>query len=335
MKISELMLDMASGDASTHDVAIQQAVGKVNVSTAVYEAAYKISELPDGMSAQIVQEAAEVGLPTDATGACGMACEAVMQQLTAYLDVVAETAKKVKASAEKELKLFITVGKKFGVNATNKSNFATAFATPFAKSIINDNDKAPLDLNGKKFLKAKYSAKLAANYCKGATKILSAYGVSINDVFADAVIAAEYGKHTAKEDATTMKEVLSCLSDGGKLVAFDKIIDKDRHYTETVKEADITALVTSLYIIIAVSTSVIDVIGDKAKRKATISNVRAVCEETCSSEDKHVNKTLDDIATSAKDWTEKVTSLTDNITKGFTDSTYAMMETLNGGSVAE
>ena len=44
MKVSDLMLDLATGDSSVHDAFIQEAAGKVAVSNAIFQAAYKISE---------------------------------------------------------------------------------------------------------------------------------------------------------------------------------------------------------------------------------------------------------------------------------------------------
>lgn len=337
MKISDLMLDMATGDASAHDVAIQEAVGKVNVSSAIFEASTKIAELAGegSLSNMIIQEAAEVGLPSDEEGATGTACEAVVQQLTAMLDVVSETAKKIKSATDKELKLIATVGKKFGVSASNKGNFSVAFATPFAKSILNDNGKKPIKLNDAKFIKAKQARNLAANYCKGLTMIAAAYGFSINDVFADPTISAAYGKHLAPGSAGSLAEVYDYLADGSKLAKCEKIISKDGHFTDTIKEDDIVSFVTSLYIVIAVSSSVADVIGKNADKKEAVAKIRAYCDEASASDDKKSKKKLDNtlvaIGEEATDYTSIITTLTDAIVKAFGDSTYALMEALNGG----
>ena len=83
MKVSDLILDMATGDASAEDVHIQEALGRINVSSSIFEAAYNISELPSE-DISFVQEAADKqGLPTDKEGSVGVSVEAVNQELEA------------------------------------------------------------------------------------------------------------------------------------------------------------------------------------------------------------------------------------------------------------
>ena len=47
MKYSEMMINMACGDASKTDAYIQEAVGKINVANAIFALEYKISQLPE------------------------------------------------------------------------------------------------------------------------------------------------------------------------------------------------------------------------------------------------------------------------------------------------
>lgn len=329
MKISELMLDMGAGDASVHDVKIQQAAGKIAVSTAIYEAAAMISEMPANTDARIIQEAANAGLPTNAGDACTAACEAVKQDLAAYLDIVAETAKKINDAASKELKLFTTIGKKFNIGGSDTSNFTTAFAAPFAKAVIADAGDKKITLDGNKFLKSKFADKLAANYCKGMVSTLGAYGADIcSDVFSDSTIISEYGRKNSCQTASTFKEAISLIETGSSLVKFDKVVDKDRHYTDTIKENDVEALLTDLYIITTVSKAVVDAIGKPATRKSAVATMRSLCDNgECT--DKKLSKVIDNAATSAKDWSDNMTGLTDAITKAFGDSSYTLMESIN------
>ena len=62
-KYTELMLDIACGDASDEDAYIEQAIGKINVSNAIFALESKIAELPEGEEFMCVQEAADAGLP--------------------------------------------------------------------------------------------------------------------------------------------------------------------------------------------------------------------------------------------------------------------------------
>ena len=89
-KYSELMLDVACGDASDIDAYIEEAKGKINVSNAIF--ALECSIVNDECDSMCIQEAAEAGLPTDKEGATGVSCEAVKQQLIAFYDLINNTA---------------------------------------------------------------------------------------------------------------------------------------------------------------------------------------------------------------------------------------------------
>ena len=114
-KYTELMLDVACGDASEYDAYIEQAIGKINVSNAIFALESKIAELPEDGDFMCIQEAADAGLPANKADATGASCEAVRQQVVAFYDLVLNTAKKVKEACDKDMKLLIAFGKKNGV----------------------------------------------------------------------------------------------------------------------------------------------------------------------------------------------------------------------------
>lgn len=324
MKFSDLMLDMATGDASIHDVYIQESVGKINVSTAIFDAAYKISELPAG-EFMIVQEAADAGLPTDPDKAAGVACEAVKQSLKAFYDLVVNTAKKVKQSAEKDMKALVAIGKKYGVSA-NGGNFVNDFVSPLCNAIAADNGKK-LSLADKRFIKGKYAEEIAENYGTGMTNFLSAYGME----FDNSNLSQAFKPYKSKREINTFKDLKKNLEYGGKLIKFEKTIEKDKHYTSTVSVNDIKDLAVAIYEVLNVSKGVIDVAGSASAKKTAMATVDELCgKEDC--EAKKVSKTLQAINEGIKDWTEGVTSITENITKAFTDSVYALSGALTGSA---
>lgn len=330
MKVSDIMIDMATGDASMRDAYIQEAAGKVVVATAVFEAAYKISELPAG-DFMIIQEAAEEGLPTDQGSACDLACDSVKQAMNGFYDMLVETAKKIKESATKDMKLVIAMAKKFGIS-NNVSNFATAFANPLGKSVENAAG-GRIELNDKRFLKGKFATKLATNYVKGVTSLLLAYGINVTDVFSDPVIAKEIEKKVAgaKGLPETFKGVAGYLSDGGKLIKIEKITDKDGHYTDSVKGSDIADLAISLYIVIATSDAVIKTAGNKSAKATAMAGINALCEkEDCG--DKKVSKSIVSIGDDITKWKDNVEDITTAITKTYTDSIYTLYETITKSS---
>ena len=322
MKVSDLMLDLATGDASMHDVYIQEAVGKINVSSAIFDAAYKISELPEG-EFLVVQEAADAGLPTDQEGAAACCNEAVMQELKAFYDLIVETAKKIKGGADKNLKLVMAIGKKYGVTAANGEDFKKTFAEPLAKAIADDKGKK-LTIEDKRFLTAKYINAFAETYGLGVANFLSAYGMS----FENSSLYSEYAPYKSKKEVTSFKAMLKNITYGVKLIDFDKVIDKNKHCTDKVSEYDIAEMICSLYEVIALSKAIIEVAGNASAKKTALNLATELCgKEDC--EGKKVSRTLDGLNENIKKGTEKLTAIVDNITKSFTDSIYSLTETLN------
>lgn len=321
MKFSDLMLDMATGDASPHDVYIQEAVGKINVSTAIFDAAYKISELPENGRYAIIQEAADAGLPTDQQGACTLACESVKQSMTAFYDLLVSTAKKIKQSTEKDMKALSAIGKKYGVSSGTEFK---SFVAQLAKAIAADNGKK-LTLPDKRFLKGKYSDDIAESYGRGMTNFLSAYGISVNDT----ILANEFKPFKTKREINSFKDVKKNFEYGGKLINFDKTVNKEKHYTNSVSTSDITSLGEALFTIYHVSKAVIDGAGSPAAKKSSMSLINSFCNnEDC--EKRKVSKTLEQINEGVKEWTSSVTAITDNITKAFTDSIYSLSSAVTG-----
>lgn len=328
MKVSDLMLDLATGDASIHDAYIQEAAGKVKVSCAYFDAAEKIAGCADSADSVFIQEAADAGLPTDADGACTMACEAVKQAAAGLYDLIITTAKKIKESATKDMKLALAIGKRYGVTP-NQTNFADCFATPVATAV----SRADLECDNARFMKARYSAKIASAYTKGITAMLMAFGLNITDVFKDPVIAGEVEKNFAGKDGApaSFKGVESYLSDGGKLIKVEKMSAKDSHYTDKPAKNDVYELLVSLYVVIAVSEAVIKATSSKAGKNAVMARFNDLCDkEDCT--DKKVSKAIDAIGTDCKTWADSVETICASITKGYTDSIYVLSTAVNGSS---
>lgn len=326
MKVSDILLDLATGDASMTDAYIQEACGKIEVSKALFDAAYKISELPKG-DFLVIQEAADAGLPTDQAGAAKLASESIQQGMVGFYELLVETAKKIKEASMKDMKLVIALGKKFGI-ANDPANFSTAFSTPLGKAII-DEAGGKIKIDDKRFLKGRFANKIAMSYVKGVSQLLLAYGINITDVFSDPVIAAEVAKKASvKGDApTTLKDVNGYLSDGGKLIKIEKIADKDSHYTDSITASDITDLVNSLYVVIATSDAVIKLAGNKTAKKEAVSTIADLCAKETGTE-KKVAKTVVSISDEITKWKDNVEVITSAITKTYADSIYSLYESI-------
>lgn len=324
MKVSDLMLDMATGDASELDAHIKFAAGKINVSHAIFEASYKISELPAGEEFLIVQEAADAGLPTDAEGASALANQSVNEELKAFFDLTVATARKVKQSTEKAMKLILAIGKKYGVAAPTGGDFAKEFAEPLGKAIVSDKGKK-LTLGDKRFLKGLYSDQIAECYGLGMINFLSAYGLT----FGNSALNGTFAPYKSKREVTSFKDLYKNLAYGGKLIDFDKTVNKEKHYTNAVKASDITDLACAVFEVLQISKAVVDVAGNAAAKKNALNLVNELSTSDTASE-KKVSRVKESINSGITGWTASLTAITDNITKAFTDSVYALTESVNG-----
>ena len=314
MKFEDLMLDMATGDASMHDAYIQESVGKINVSAAIFDTARKISELPEG-EFLVVQEAAEAGLPTDQAGATCVACEAVKQSTTALYDLVSNTAKKLKAASEKDMKALIAIGKTLGV--PTDGDFKGSFVPALIKAILGSEKK--LSLPDKRFLKGKYAEAIAECYGSCMANFLSAFGISMS-----------FGDYRSRKEVRTFKDVKKNVCAGAKQANFDKTVNKDQHYTDSVSASDIEALAEAIYDVMNVSKAVVDATAGGAKKNA-LTMVNTLCDkEDCNGH--FVTRALEGIVEGVKEASANLTAITDNTTKAFTDSVYALSSKMTGNN---
>jgi len=325
MKLKDLMLDLATGDASSNDPYIAEAAGQVNVASAYFEAASMINELAENDDLQVVQEVAKAGLPTNEEGSATLGCTAVKKGMEGLFKVIRETADKVKKQAEKDMKCVLTVAKKYGVSApSGKEDFAKDFAAPFAKAVAEKKGKV-ISLSGNQFIKAKYADDIAKSYAKGMCYLLHAYGYDISEVFSDSTVSKEIGKSPKSGECSTLACAADCLADGAKLIKFDDI-SKDKHYTDTIKTSDLEAVVTDLYILTAVSSAVSDAVkGQDSSAKANVDDLIEACRDS----DRKINKATTKIGDNMKEWSSNVQSITNVAAKAFTDSVYAFTEALN------
>ena len=327
MKLSDLILDMNTGDASKHDAYIQEAVGKINVASAYFEVGHKLSQLPVDSNGKyyIVQEAAaEEGLPTTPEGGAALANQSIKESLKAFYDLIVQTAKKVKQAAEKDMKVVIAIGKKYGISATG-ADFNEQFVKSLVKAITDDKGKK-LSLGDKKFLKGKYSSQIAECYGIGMVNFLSAYGMSFNEEG----LTENYRPFRSKREVNTFKDMWKNMSYGGKLINFDKTVSKERHYTEKVTAGDMEDLFTNIFETMHIAKAVVDVAASASAKKSAMAAVETLCgKEDCNN--KKVSKTCELINDGIKDWTENLVAITDVIAKAYTDSVYSLTEALTGG----
>lgn len=315
-KLSELQLDLETGDACMEDAYIASAKGQINVSHAIFEAAYKNYELPDDGQFVCYVESAQEGIPTDSDKAAGTACAAVGHELTAYLNATVETARKVKSAAEKELKTLIAVGKKVGVSMSE--NFEGGFAVPLGKEVVSERR---LTLSSDKFIRSRNACKIAKAYTKGMCYTLAAYGIGIEGL--NAVIKNFTGCGTMKGKITCLRDVESRLSDGGRALAIGNAAEQT---SDSVKAGDITDFALSVYTIANVADAVIKACSASAKKDA-VANIKSFCDNECKGG--KISRTCEAINGDIQKYMGNLEAIGKAIATGFGDSAYALLETVS------
>lgn len=329
MTVTELMLDIASGDASEHDVHIQECLGHINISAREFAAAYSISDYPGDLPSIIVEAAANAKLPTDKGEAKEVANTAVIQGLSAFYNLMIATAKKVRAATERELRAYAALGKKYGINF-DKHNFLTGFLNPLCSAVEKDGLLGKLD--DRSFIKGKYAARMVENYGKGMANLMSGYGLSIDNVFGDSVVGMIVrnnfsGKKTIKD----LRDVESNMSTGGKQLNFEKTLDKKTHYQDYVKIVDFKILAISIYALSKISESIIVTLGNASTKKTAMDNIKKLFNDA-SAGNKRVVRSVESISDGTKEWSDNLNKLTTNMTGAFTDSSYELLKMLKKSS---
>lgn len=329
MTTTELMLDIASGDASTDDAMMQECLGHINISAREFAAAYSISEYPDDLPSIIVEAAENAKLPTNKDEAKEVANTAVIQGLSAFYNLMIATAKKVRASTERELRAYAALGKKYGISF-DKHNFLTGFLNPLCSAVEKDGLLGKLD--DRSFIKGKYAARMVENYGKGMANLMSGYGLSIDNVFGDSVVGLIVrnnfsGKKTIKD----LRDVESNMSTGGKQLNFDKTLDKKTHYQDYVKIVDFKMLAISIFALSQISEAIIAALGNAATKKSAMNNMKKLFDEA-SNGNKRVVRSVESISDGTKEWSENLSKLATNMTGAFTDSSYELLKMLKKSS---
>ena len=325
MTITELMLDIASGDASEDDVHVQECLGHINISAREFAAAYSISEYPGDLPSIIVESASKANLPTNKDDAKEVANTAVIQGLSAFYNLMIATAKKVRAATERELRAYIALGKKYGINF-DKHNFLTGFLNPLCSAVEKDGLLGKLD--DRSFIKGKYAARMVENYGKGMANLMSGYGLSIDNVFGDSVVGMIVrNNYSGKKTIKDLRDVESNMSTGGKQLNFDKTLDKKTHYQDYVKIVDFKMLAISIFALSKISEAIIVTLGNASTKKTAMDNIKKLFNESSDGK-RRVVRSVESISDGTKEWSENLNKLATNMTGAFTDSSYELLKML-------
>lgn len=250
MKLSDIMLDLGTGDASKYDAYVQEAVGQVKVSAAIYDAALQIASLDDYDRESIIQEAANAGLPSDKQGAINLTYDAVGRELIGTVkNLYAESAIFVEhcTSPTSTRKAFEAIGKKFGVK--RPKDVDAQYIAELADAIFSDKDELK---SNTKVVKASSAKKATAAYINAVVAICNMLGIAaekwldddITQMVAPAIFSTKSSHKNGVADLnTTLSIVKKATND------LNKASIGENDYTEKASKNDVAMHLACMYAI--------------------------------------------------------------------------------------
>ena len=313
MKFSELMLDYATGDACPQDAYIQEALGQISVSNAIYESALEIMSADKKELAYIQEAATEAGLPTDRDEALDVAQEAFVRSSNGFLNLIQQTTSKLGASADKSWKAICGAAKITGVPDELKDEGLNKFATATAKSIAKKAKKDGISLS-RGFKDGTSFRTNAGLYMKSIQDMLPAFGLKSNmngSVVTEYAVAGEssYTEGDLNKFIITMEYATASL-DRPVLESYDPSI------------ADLTDYIKTAYTLKTFCESVTNALSDDSTKKSASAYAAQNAGNGVRSQ-----AAMDTMQRAAR----RVVSSTNALSKSLNDSGYGVGESINGG----
>lgn len=251
MKLSDIMLDLGTGDASKYDAYVQEAVGQVKVSAAIYDAASQIAALNDYDREAIVQEAATAGLPSDKVGSTNLTYDAVCRELIGTVkNLYAEAAIFVEqgTSPTSAEKAFRGIGKKFGVACPKE--VTPQYIADLADAIFDDKEGLK---SNTKIVKASSAKKATKAYLDAIVALCNMLGIAaeswldndITKMVASGIFSTDSNHKDGVADLNTTLAIVKKASKDLK----DATI-KDSDYTKKPTKDDVATHLACMYAVI-------------------------------------------------------------------------------------
>jgi len=314
-------LDKEMGDTTLHDKYCESATGRIKYGSTMFELMDKIVECHEAglTNAMCIQEAAAAGVDSDPDKAAGQAGIALGGALAGLYDLMIASAKKIKTSAEKDLKLIATFAKSQGVSFST-TNLVSSTVGP----IVDKLDAKGLTISGQ-FLKATSSRAMVEQYGYSIANFMAAFGIDIEKVFGDSVVSTMFGKFSA-DAADNILDIRRRLSAGGTHAIkggrlFGKATPKT---TQRITKDDLRWFIISTYALILISQFIIEQ-GGGAGKSAAIKKMNAALDADTGKSDTKISSTKKMINEDLKEWTEGFNTLVGNIVKHFGDSSTSLV----------
>ena len=330
MKVSDIMLDLETGDASVHDAYVQESMGQVKVSAAIYDAAKKIALLEPSEMTEVIQEAAtNAGLPTDRENAINVMYEAAEKELIATCRHLYQEMAIFQESADKPtspLAGLNKLGKVCGVKTT--LNGTKEYAGEFASAVMKNKD---LNLKGgAKFLKAGVAKNATRALINGVTQLANAFCIDCSPLCDDATVSAVVPalknckcKQKDGKDDCTASFMVNCIKNAGKDVKGVNL-GADA-YTTSVTKNDVATVVLCNFAVAKTAKFIKSKFGEGgAKIEAKISAAMKKLDK------KNVSGDIEDLnsadGSSAKDINKDLQALCSELLTGFNNSFYSLLQ---------
>ena len=330
VKVSDIMLDLATGDASIHDAYIQEAMGQVKVSAAIYNAAKQIAMLDDEDRSSIVQECAEAGLPSDKDGAMALVYEAVERELIGTCRHLYSESAKIEETSSKPtapLGAVNALAKACGVKTT--LNGTKEYAAELANTVVKNGG---INLSGGvKFCKAASAKKLTKNLIQGASLICNAFCINTDELFNDDTVAVVVSapvttkprKGSDGEDSCDLSYITGAIKNAGKFVKDTDLSDSD--YTTKITKNDLATVITCNFAAAKVAKFIKSKLGENGSKVEK--KIKSVVKKSANKE--NISGAAEDLSSSVSEINKNLCTLCSNTIKAFNDSISALMESQN------
>lgn len=337
MKVSDIMLDLATGDASVHDAYIQEAMGQVKVSAAIYNAAKQIALLDDSERSQIVQEAADAGLPYDRENSIKLMYESVARELIGtsrhlYMEMakLEETGSKPTAPLGAVNKLAQVCGVKQTMDGTPD------YCAKLADAVVSKGD---IDLkNAGKFLKASAAKKYTTNLIQGVALLCNAFCIDTKPLGEDsaikavvpALVSASAGKDEDGKDDCTVAYMSSVIKSGSKYVKDCEISESD--YTESITKNDLATVITCNFAAVKLAKFVKKKLGNEGssvEKRVNKALKKSYKSNQVSGSINELNEKGPQGKSNIVEFNENLWKLNKALIQGFNDSIYSLMNKKN------
>lgn len=245
IKVEDIMLDLATGDASHYDAYIQEAMGQVNVSAAIYEAAYEIAESNGEMDTVVQEACVEAGLPTNKEDAIELVYESCSRELIGTQRHLYTEMAKFDERASKPTTPYgamNAVAKELGCGM--KLDGSLEYCMEYAMTTV---PKGSLTLkSGTKFIKGSAMEKMTRNAIQAVCLICNALCIdtaSFTDLkeikaIVQAPVSTKCGKSEDGKDACSLGYMTSALKSAKKYISKTNFSESD--YTTKLGKEDVS-----------------------------------------------------------------------------------------------